>query len=439
MIELIVGTYGFLCWLLFKKLKLIPTNTYTVSTALIIGVILIAGILLLLGFNHPVTHDARLYAYTIPIVSQVRGLVVEVPVQPNVPLAKGDVLFRIDPQPYQFEVERLEAALADANSDVGQLEQRHSAAEAATRQAESDLLASESELDRQAREAVEQADAVVKQARTAVDFATGERDRYKEQLDSGIISRQTFDVVQQRLDTAQAQLEQAQAAQRQAAEKLAAGGDRMKSAQERVNQARAQEQELRLAMEADSGGYNPQVRQILADLENKRWELEQCVTRAPSAGYATQVVLQPGQMATPFAARPVMVFVSARNLELIATYPQNVIKNIEPDLEAEVAFKALPSKIFKTKVVRTIPIIAEAQILAGAELASAKSEKAGTKIPVVFEYTAEMAAHNLPAGAIATAAVYTHHLHALSIVRKILLRIKSWENYLLLPSFGGGH
>ena len=47
--------------------------------------------------------------YVVPIVSQVRGRVIEVPVENNRPVKKGDVLFRIDPTPYQNEVHSLEA------------------------------------------------------------------------------------------------------------------------------------------------------------------------------------------------------------------------------------------------------------------------------------------------------------------------------------------
>jgi hypothetical protein len=37
MIELIVGTYGVACWLVFKKFKLIPVNTYTIFSAFLGG------------------------------------------------------------------------------------------------------------------------------------------------------------------------------------------------------------------------------------------------------------------------------------------------------------------------------------------------------------------------------------------------------------------
>ena len=43
--------------------------------------------------------------YSVQIVPNVGGEVIEVPVQANVPLRKGDVVFRIDPTPYQAAVD----------------------------------------------------------------------------------------------------------------------------------------------------------------------------------------------------------------------------------------------------------------------------------------------------------------------------------------------
>jgi multidrug resistance efflux pump len=74
-----------------------------------------------MNYNHPFTRQARLYFYTTPIVPVVRGEVIEVPVQANVPLKKGDVLFRIDPRHYQYVVEQKRAALAEAEQNVHQL------------------------------------------------------------------------------------------------------------------------------------------------------------------------------------------------------------------------------------------------------------------------------------------------------------------------------
>ncbi len=55
--------------------------------------------LLLLNIFAPTTTDVRVVKYVVPIVSQVKGRVIEVPVENNRPVKKGDVLFQIDPTP----------------------------------------------------------------------------------------------------------------------------------------------------------------------------------------------------------------------------------------------------------------------------------------------------------------------------------------------------
>ena len=107
MIELIVGTYGVLCWLLFVRLKLIPVNTWTVVTAILGGFVILFLLLIFLTLYHPYSTDGRMYAYTTPIVPDVRGQVISVSAEVSKPVKKGDVLFQIDPQPFKLEVDRL--------------------------------------------------------------------------------------------------------------------------------------------------------------------------------------------------------------------------------------------------------------------------------------------------------------------------------------------
>ena len=52
MIEMIIGTYGFVCWLVFKKFKLIPINTYTIMSALMGGVVLLLFIWIVLAATY---------------------------------------------------------------------------------------------------------------------------------------------------------------------------------------------------------------------------------------------------------------------------------------------------------------------------------------------------------------------------------------------------
>jgi len=64
----------------------------------------------------------NVFRYVIEIVPNVTGQVVDVPVQPHTPLKEGDVLFQIDRRPFQAEVDRLAAAVAEAQQKVLQLE-----------------------------------------------------------------------------------------------------------------------------------------------------------------------------------------------------------------------------------------------------------------------------------------------------------------------------
>jgi multidrug resistance efflux pump len=433
MVELIVGTYGALCWLVFKKFKLVPVNTYTVATALVIGVMQLAFLALLLVLFHPTANDGRMLALTTPIVPQVRGKVIDVPVEANKPLKKGDVLFVIDPDPFQFEVDRLEALLADAITRASQLEERLKAAQAATAQARADLEASESELDRQAREALEQAIAVVVRTRSELALARKEEARSRKLLESGTITRKRYDQDKQQVEGLSARLREAQAGERKAREKVSAGGDRLLAVRQGLSQAQSQEREARLAFESESGGLNPEVRRITALLDAKRWELAQTKVLAPTDGYVTQLALRPGQMAVPLPLAPVMVFVHDEEPVLIASFPQNVIPAIKAGQEAEIALKSYPGKIFQARVDRILPLISQGQVTATGSIRSLPSAKASGRIPVVLSYGDDVAELKLAAGSQATVAIYTERVQWLAILRRILLRIKSWENYIFIP------
>src|SRR5918993_5742630 len=119
---LLLGIYSFFVWLIFIKLKWLPWNTATQVTVVIIPVVGLSATILLLNIFAPSSSDMRVYTYTVPIVSQVRGRVIEVGVaEGNRLVKKGEVLFRVDPTPYQLDVNVLEAQLA--NAIAGQREQ----------------------------------------------------------------------------------------------------------------------------------------------------------------------------------------------------------------------------------------------------------------------------------------------------------------------------
>lgn len=430
MVEAIVGLYGLVCWLVFVRLKLVPVTTYTVCTAIFGMIIILLSLYIMLSVYHPSSDDGRLYAPVVQIVPQVRGRVIEVPVEANKPIKKGDVLFKIDPQPYQIEVDRLRASLAAKNSKFAQLAEQLAAAEADTRQARADLQVSESKFDRQLRETYEQAKAEVLRVKERAQFAKQQFDRAKEGFAKNIVSEQEFQRNQAQYDTQAAALLQAEGAERLAAEQLRTGSASLEAARQEVAQTEAAERKVRTEFNAQIDGQNPEVRETMALLEKARWDLDQTVVRAPTDGYVPQVLIRPGMMAVPMPLKPLMAFVVDERPVLIASFPQKVIPEFKPDMHGEATFKQYPGRTFKVKIRRVLTAIPEGELDASGQLVSPTAASEHGHIPVIFDYEDDVAGLNLPVGAQATVAVYTDRVHALSFLRRIILRIHAWENYV---------
>ena len=111
MIAFLVICYSAFYWLLFIKLKLLEKNARNVSVFVGVGVALIGSIVVMWLTFAPTTKDGRMFQYVIQIVPNVKGQVVEVPAEALVPMGKGDVLYRIDPTPYQATVDQLNASI----------------------------------------------------------------------------------------------------------------------------------------------------------------------------------------------------------------------------------------------------------------------------------------------------------------------------------------
>jgi multidrug resistance efflux pump len=366
---LMILTYAAICYAIFKIFR-IPVNKWTIPTAVLGGIILIAMILLVMNYNHPYTRDARIYFATTPILPVVQGEVIDVPVTPNVPLKKGDVLFQIDPRPYEYVVEQLKAALA--------------AAEASVEEARAARDRAKQSFDRYA--------AGNEQARAA-----GRIEPFPEiQVEN---QRGIYLASEAALLTAQAIAEQA-----------------------------------RLAYEAQIGGINPTVARLQAELRDAEYELDKTTVRAPSEGYVTQLFLRPGMMAVPMPLRPVMVFIPGENT-LGAAFQQNALQRVRAGDEAEIAFDALPGRIIKGRVATVLEAVAQGQLAPTGELIAPEQRQGPGRAIASIDIEDDLSGYQVPPGAAAQVAVYTEHWHHFAVIRRILLRMKSWMNYV----FTEGH
>ena len=312
---LLILTYTAVCIAVFKIFK-IPLNKWSVPTAVLGGIVLIGMLILLMNYNHPYSEIARQYFVTTPIVPNVSGEVVEVPVVPNQMLEKDAVLFRIDPVPFQARVDALKARISAAEEEF---------------------------------------------------------ERAEKLFKANAGSKRDYDLAAGSLQDLQAQLVEAE--------------------------------------------YN----------------LSETTIRAPTTGYATQVVLRPGMRAANLPLRPVMVFVSSEGHYLVAWFRQNSLLRLKPGYEAEVAFDGIPGTVFSGEIETVPPALAEGQVQASGNLIHPGLAPQPGRVPVVIAITDprfEEYAAQVPGGSYAQAAVYSDHLHHVAIMRKILLRMAAWMNYL---------
>ncbi|HWV10645.1 MAG TPA: biotin/lipoyl-binding protein, partial [Pseudomonas sp.] len=114
---LLILTYTAICVAIFKVFR-IPLNKWTVPTAVLGGIVLIGSLIFLMNYNHPYSEVSRSYFVSTPIVPAVSGQVIEVPAQGNRLMEKGDVLFRIDPTPFENRVKSIRAQLVSARADL---------------------------------------------------------------------------------------------------------------------------------------------------------------------------------------------------------------------------------------------------------------------------------------------------------------------------------
>jgi multidrug resistance efflux pump len=374
---LIILTYAAFAYGMFRLFK-IPVNGFTLLTAALGGIAILAALVLGMNYNHPFSSEARFYFNTTPIVPAVSGVVTEVPVKADTQLKAGDVLFRIDPEPFENAVKAKEAALADALQTTHQL---RATADAAQKKLESALA------DR--------------------DSAKDVFERSKKLLETGAIAQVQFERAKNTFNAAEAT---AQSAKSEADRAL-------------------------LEAEAVVKGVNTDVARLQAELDTAKFNLEQSVVRAPTDGTVQQNFLRPGMYAASLPLRPVMIFLHNEKPKFTAAFLQNSAQRIEGGSEAEFILPAVPGRFFKGKVAAVGAFIPQGQLQPSGNLVDPEQIKGEGRILVAIEPEEDLSKYLIVPGSTAQVAVYTHHMHHLAIMRKVLLRMKSWTNFI----FGDGH
>ncbi|MDH5265381.1 MAG: HlyD family secretion protein [Betaproteobacteria bacterium] len=400
---ILLGIYSAIVWFIFIKMKWLPWNMVSQVIVVIIPIVALTGLILTLNVVAPSSADVRVIKYVVNIVPQVRGRVTEVPVEPNRPVKKGDVLFKIDPTPYQLQVNALEAQLANAIGSSKELEEQLAGAAAQVEQAKS---------------AIDQSMARVREVSARTELARLRVEQNRELVKTGAGNRFDLEQAEANLKELEGQLDGARSAEAQA-----------RSAQV---QATASQRQVVQRLGAKVNGEYAQVAQVRAQLESARWDLSQTTVTAPANGYAINLQLRPGSMTAAFPALPVLTFVEDE-YQVIALYHQNELHQVAPGDSAEIALKTNPGRIIKAKVDSIVWAQGQGQSAASTNLPMTGAMPVyPNRFPVKLAVEPRDRELFLAAGAAGHAAIYTEHAKAIHILRMVILRIGAITDYLIL-------
>ena len=388
---ILLGIYCFFVWLIFIKLKWLPWNTGTQVTVVIIPIVGMAALILLLNVFAPSSADVRVVKYSVPIVTQVRGRVLEVPIEEgNRVVKKGDVLFKIDPTPYELEVKTLEAQLVGTQGSQRELQEQAVGAQAK----------------------IEESRNRAREVSARLDLTRKRVEQYRELVKTGAGSRFDLETAETDALEQRGQLDAARAAEAQ---------------------ARASLRQIEQKLGATVKGEYSQVAQMRAQLESARWNLEQTTTHSPCDCYVVNLQLRPGAFVAAIPFNAVMTLVEAEG-QVIAFYNQNELHQVEAGNEVEFALKTLPGRIVKGKVDSVVWAQGQGtwQPTGGLPAPALVQNLPPGKFAVKFDINPKDRALVMAAGAGGDAAIYTDHLHAVHIIRKVIIRVGSYLNYLIL-------
>jgi multidrug efflux system membrane fusion protein len=253
------------------------------------AIVLVVVTLLLLAYvirlwdRTPRTDDAYVYADTIDVVPEVSGRIVELAVRDNQAVKQGDLLFRIDPRPYQDALARGRASLVALDRQI-ELTQRSVNAQQYNAQS---------------------VRAAVERARAAAGQASDTLHRMEPLLSHGYVSAEDVDRARTAQRSTQAELSAAQLQAQQAA--AAVSGVDALVAQRAV---------------------------VMAEIATAELNLEYATVRAPFDGRIVSLKTSTGQFAS--ALKPVFTLIDTRHWYVVANFRETELKGVRTGTPATV-------------------------------------------------------------------------------------------------------
>ncbi|WP_375379851.1 HlyD family secretion protein [Pseudomonas hormoni] len=328
----------------------------------------------------PYTQQARVGAFVIPVAAEVAGRVIRVNVRNNQDVKAGDVLFEVDPQPYQIAVDRARADLESTRRQIGASTAGIASAQANLRAAQANEL--KARQDNQRLEGL-----------------------YRD--DPGTISVRLLEV-------SRANREQA------------------------VSQVAAARAEVQRAREQEGGSEEDNALLRSAATALSKAELDQANTqiRARSAGLITDLRTDAGQFAA--VGTPVMTLIAIHDVWISADMTENNLGLVRLDTPVAIVLDAMPGEVFDGRVRSVGYGVSVGQTPAPGTLPSVQNSRdwlrPAQRFPVIIEFSEESKARlrdsrAMRAGGQAEVMAFPTQGNPLNPLGRLFLGLMSWLSY----------
>ena len=304
------------------------------------------------ALHHEETDDAQVEADISPVIPRVSGYVNEVRVKDNQLVHKGDTLLILDDRDYKINVDRAEAALVTAKSNVD-------AARATTNAARLGIESSKT--------SISTVDAQIATAQVAVTRATQDYNRYANLIQDHSITQQQYEEALAAKETAEKQLQVLQEQKKQASSQTSVVTSQSDATAEQIGVAESM------------------VKQREVEVEDAKLNLSYTIITAAEDGKVSKVNVQEGQFLQ--AGQPIFSIVHNTSMWVVANFKETQYKKMKVGQEVIVHVDAFPKHDFEATLSSFSPATGAEFALLPPDNASGNFVKVVQRLPVKIEFT----------------------------------------------------
>jgi multidrug efflux system membrane fusion protein len=286
-----------------------------IGTLIVLGALATGTLVWRINYQHPRTNDAMVRANIVGIAPEVSGRIVELHVEDNQYVRQGDLLYVIDPRPYQAKLAQAKAELLVVEKDVDSRRASSGSAELAIERLEHQRVA---------------AGAEVKRIEAEDEYLHGYLERLEPLAEKQYVTTD--------------QLQQARSRYAASRAALADASAKELSARSAIDEAKSESRRA-VSLIAQVGNVNARIEAARALVTSAELDVEYCSVRAPFDAYVTNLNTREGEYAK--TGMQMFALVDDRHWYAIANFKETYLQSIHPGQEADVFLVGYPGKRYR--------------------------------------------------------------------------------------------